>query len=143
VHLSVAGEKALATESSQVLKEESSLAFRLHHGEIEVDQVGVVCRTSLSDADAMGIVTNGTRRSLFHDVQPMLREACIRKDAVPAVAFVAEGIVEGALRGIVKKSVVHFQYVREDRSMGSPWVGGNVGIVAVTTKNHAIGPERW
>jgi hypothetical protein len=46
----VAGEEALAPESSQALKEESSLAFRLHHGKIEVDQLAVVCRISLSAA---------------------------------------------------------------------------------------------
>jgi hypothetical protein len=72
----VASEEAPSPESSLVLKADHP-ACRPHHRSVEVDQVAVVYRISLSAAYAMGIVTNRAWRSLFYDMQPMVPEAGI------------------------------------------------------------------
>jgi hypothetical protein len=58
------------------------------------------------------------------------------------MAFIAEGIVCGALRGIVEGSVVPLQDMSKARPMGTPWVGWSVCIVAIRTENDAVGSKR-
>ena len=66
----------------------------------------VVGKITLRAADPMRVVTSIARRVLAPDMFVVLTETLVAQNAVPAVAPVAERIIECTFRSIVQRCVV-------------------------------------
>ncbi len=87
------------------------------HRDVEVDEVGVVDAIALCVTDAMRVVANIARGLFVDNMFFMFAETLIAQDTVAIVAAVTQGIVGGALRGVIQSNVLPYQDRFERRTV--------------------------
>ena len=93
--------------------------------------MAVVKCIPLGVADTMGVVTDRAGRVLIDDMFLMLGKTLISQDTAPAVAFIAHGIIRGALRRVVEGYIVALEQKFINGAMGAQWSVGIVGIMTI------------
>ena len=107
----VASQRAVSGETPGIVVFQARSRGRAsptHHRQIKVDEAAVVCAVALSAIHAVGIVAHTARRTQINNVAAMQRETVVTKDAVAAVATVAQCIGLGALRSEIVAVVVAY-----------------------------------
>ena len=113
---SVACQKALAAQKTEVFIFKPSAAGCRDNGPVEINQMAVVLDIALHGADAVRVMAGRTGRFLIHDMLAVL-EAGVVQQGGAAVAFIAEGIAGGGLRRVVIGGIAVGQKVLKIRAM--------------------------
>lgn len=87
----VAAEKTLTLEGPLILEVEPLLGIRRDDIDVEVDQMTVIGRITLINADTVRIMAGRTGGIVHHDMH-IVGKALIGQKGGPTVALVAEGV---------------------------------------------------
>ena len=82
----------LPGKSPLVLELQSAPAIRANNLYIKIYEMAVIDRIALGVADSMRVVTGRARNILILYMFFMLRKTPVLQDALPAVAFIAQGV---------------------------------------------------
>ena len=111
-----------------------------HDARVKVDEVGVIARTALGGANAVGIMAGRTGNPVVQ-VPSVLRKALITQYAVATVTVIAKGIGEVAFSRIIGGLIIQAEnrcVHRPVRPFGCS-VAGTVAVRAIDDTGHCEG----